>query len=130
VHENLFDVIIVNYANADMVGHTGDFNATTQAVETLDQCIKQLRKIIDQHQGTLIITADHGNADCMYNSEKQHVHTAHTKNPVPFIIYQPGQHYTLIHDGNLSNIAPTVLSLLDLPIPPEMTATSLITSKL
>jgi len=117
-----FDVVILNYANGDMVGHTGDFNATVKAVEVLDECLGKINKRIEELNGTLIVTADHGNCDYMLD-ENNNVVTSHSTSLVPFII---NKKELKLRNGKLGDIAPTMLKLLDLEIPEEMTGTSLI----
>lgn len=119
---NCYDVIVLNYANGDMVGHTGDFNATIKAVETLDCCLGRLEQKINQLNGTLVVTADHGNCDTMLDGENRIV-TSHSTALVPFIIAKPGMK---ISNGKLGDIAPTLLSLLNIAIPVEMTGKNLI----
>ncbi|MBE6149106.1 MAG: 2,3-bisphosphoglycerate-independent phosphoglycerate mutase [Firmicutes bacterium] len=116
-----YDLIILNYANGDMVGHTGDLNAAIKAVEKLDVCIGRINEEINKLNGILIITADHGNCEEMID-ENNNVLTSHTTNKVPFLI---NKDYKL-KDGKLSDIAPTILKLLDLEIPIEMTGNVLI----
>ena len=117
-----FDVTIMNLANGDMVGHTGVYEAAKKAVEDMDICITKIYNKIQELNGTLIIIADHGNCDMMWDEEKKPV-TSHTTNPVPCIITKEGID---LKDGKLADIAPTMLELLGLPIPEEMTGTSLI----
>lgn len=119
-----YDVIIANYANADMVGHTGNYEAAVQAIEYLDAAIAKIVQALAKVGGELLITADHGNADCMYDHAAHQPHTAHTHAPVPFIYV--GTRYSSAHSGALSDIAPTMLMLLNLPQPPEMTGHSLL----
>ena len=125
INKGIFDVIITNYANPDMVGHTGDLAATKTAIETVDKCLDRVVSAILERDGTVIITADHGNAEKMQD-EKDGPYTAHTTNPVPFILI--GKQYQaarLRADGNLADIAPTMLDILGLPKPEEMTGSSL-----
>jgi 2,3-bisphosphoglycerate-independent phosphoglycerate mutase len=130
IKENKFDVIIVNFANADMVGHTGNFAAAKKAVETIDKCLESIYAEISELGGALVITADHGNVELMYNeSAKQH-HTSHTLNPVPFLIcmdIKDTKKKFKINNGRLCDIAPTILDLLGLEKPKEMTGKTLIT---
>ncbi len=120
-----YDVIICNYANPDMVGHSGNFEATVKAIEALDVCIGRVVEAIQKAGGEVLITADHGNAELMRNSETGQPHTAHTTNPVPLIYV--GRHLALSHNGGaLSDIAPTMLDLMGLEKPHEMTGHSLI----
>jgi len=117
-----FDVTIMNLANGDMVGHTGVYEAAKQAVEDMDICITKIYNKVQELNGTLIIIADHGNCDMMWDENKLPV-TSHTTNPVPCIITKEGIE---LNNGKLADIAPTMLELLGLPIPAEMTGTSLI----
>lgn len=120
--KDIYDVVILNYANGDMVGHTGDFDATIKAVETVDNCVGKLYEKIKEKKGTLIVTADHGNADVMLDKNGNIV-TSHSTNKVPFIIAKEG--LSLV-DGKLGDIAPTILGLLDIQKPSEMTGKNLI----
>src|SRR3990167_3031238 len=115
-----YDLIICNYANADMVGHTGNFMATQQAITYLDHCLQRIGAAITKYKGSLLITADHGNAENMFDSTTQQPHTAHTTNPVPFICIEPAC-VAVKHTGSLIDVAPSILSLLQIPIPLEMT---------
>lgn len=121
------DVIICNYANADMLGHTGNFLATVKAIEIVDECLGRILQATASVQGELIITADHGNAECMMDSQTGQPHTAHTNEPVPFVYV--GHSATLspsVHQGALSDLAPTLLTLLKIAVPKEMTGHSLL----
>ncbi len=120
-----YDVIICNFANPDMVGHTGNFSATVKAIETIDVCLKKIIDALKEVGGEAIITADHGNAEQMFDSSTNQPHTAHTSDPVPFI-YVGRKAKIIKKDGKLSDIAPTMLYLLDLKKPSEMTGESLI----
>jgi 2,3-bisphosphoglycerate-independent phosphoglycerate mutase len=126
VRTGRFDVIVLNYANTDMVGHTGRLDATIKAVETVDACLGRLSEAIEQAGGTLVITADHGNAEMMCDPETGEPHTAHTLNPVPFIVVNPPGAIPHLQDGRLSDVAPTLLDILGLPKPTVMTGHSLI----
>lgn len=117
------DVIICNYANADMVGHTGKLDAAIQAVTTLDQCLGRVLHALDQANGELLITADHGNVEQMRDPDTGQPHTAHTNLPVPLVYYGPRQ--VQCNEGILADIAPTMLHLLGLAQPIEMTGKSL-----
>lgn len=119
-----FDVIICNYANPDMVGHTGIFEAAVTAVEAIDQCLGRLLDALHAAGAELLITADHGNVEQMRDERTGQAHTAHTTNPVPLIYV--GRPATLAPDGALCDIAPTMLTLLGLPQPKEMTGRSLV----
>ncbi len=117
-----FDVTIMNLANGDMVGHTGVYEAAKKAVEDMDICITKIYNKVEELNGILIIIADHGNCDMMWDENKLPV-TSHTTNPVPCIITKEGIE---LNNGKLADVAPTMLELLGLPIPEEMTGTSLI----
>ena len=117
-----YDVVILNFANGDMVGHTGVIDAAIKAVETVDSCLGKIMKKMDEIGGTLIVTADHGNCDWMLD-ENDNVITSHSTYPVPFIINRKNIE---LKDGKLADIAPTIIELLDLPKPLEMTGDSLI----
>lgn len=119
-----YALIVVNYANTDMVGHTGDFEAAQKAVEAVDTCLGRIQKAVQNTNACLLITSDHGNVEMMYDATLKSPHTAHTLNPVPFIMFH-GPHMTL-HPGKLSDIAPTILKILDLSQPTAMTGTSLL----
>lgn len=120
-----YDFIVCNFANADMVGHSGNFQATVEAIETLDTCLGKIMAALKTVGGEALITADHGNAEQMFDPETQQPHTAHTSDPVPFIYV--GRKASIIgENGKLSDIAPTVLTLLNLPIPKVMSGRSLL----
>ncbi len=121
-----FDLIVVNYANGDMVGHTGDLAAAKQAVLTIDACLGRLRAAVEKQGGVLLVTADHGNAEQMEDPVTHQPHTAHTLNRVPFIIVNGPGNVRKVEDGRLSDVAPTILELMHLPQPREMTGHSLI----
>ncbi|MDR1253456.1 MAG: 2,3-bisphosphoglycerate-independent phosphoglycerate mutase [Oscillospiraceae bacterium] len=123
IKSGLEDVIILNFANCDMVGHTGNFEAAIAAVEAVDNCVGRIIEEIENVQGVAIITADHGNADKMFEKDGSPF-TAHTTNPVPFCVI--GYPCALKKDGNLADIAPTMLEILDLEKPEEMKGESII----
>ena len=118
------DIVIINFANCDMVGHTGDYNAAIKAVETVDMCVGMVKQAVEQTGGFLLVTADHGNAEIMLQEDGIHPHTAHSLNPVPLIISGAG--ISALHPGKLADISPTLLDLLGLQKPDEMTGESLI----
>jgi 2,3-bisphosphoglycerate-independent phosphoglycerate mutase len=118
---------IVNFANPDMVGHTGSIPAAVTAVETTDRCLGRVLEAIEKARGVALVTADHGNAEMMLAEDGVSPHTAHTTNPVPLLVTLPGG--TLREGGELSDLAPTCLDLLGIPEPPEMTGTSLVSSR-
>ena len=124
-----YDVVIINFANPDMVGHTGVLEAAVKAVERIDQCVGAAVEAVKQMDGVLFICADHGNCEQMLNYETGEPHTAHTTNPVPFILYNYDPSYTLREGGRLCDIAPTLLQIMDLPQPKEMTGESLLVKK-
>ncbi|UIP92055.1 2,3-bisphosphoglycerate-independent phosphoglycerate mutase [Wolbachia pipientis] len=124
IHSQEFALIVVNYANPDMAGHTGNIKAAEQAVLAVDDCLAKVLNVVKEVDNTaLIITADHGNVECMFDEENNTPHTAHTLNKVPFII---SCNNLKLRDGKLSDIAPTILQLLGLKKPNEMTGSSLI----
>ncbi len=122
-----YDLIVCNFANADMVGHTGNLPATIKAIETLDQCLNQIYTHLEKLNGWMLITADHGNAENMYNSQSMQPHTAHTKNLVPCIVTNKLASLTKTSHGSLIDIAPTILELMGLSKPKEMTGEALFT---
>ncbi len=133
IQKRIYSLVVINYANPDMVGHTGQIPQTVQAVETVDQCLGHLLESINKVGGTALVTADHGNAEYM-RDEQGNPWTAHTTNPVPFIVVEGeiakipgyGTEVVLRDDGRLCDIAPTILKILQLPQPPQMTGQSLI----
>ncbi len=135
VDKMVYSLIVVNYANPDMVGHTGNLEAAIQAIETVDRCLGQVVETVNKAGGTLLITADHGNAEYM-RDEAGNPWTAHTTNPVPFILIEGearkivghGTDIPLRKDGCLADVAPTILEILQIPQPAEMTGKSLIES--
>ena len=123
IDKDYLDFIVLNYANGDMVGHTGVYEAAVTAVEFMDKCLKRLYDKLEEIGGTLIITADHGNCDVMVNVDGT-ICTTHTTNPVPFMITK--DNIELVNHGKLADIAPTILNLMELPIPVEINGDSLI----
>ena len=128
VQNRTHHLIIVNFANPDMVGHTGDLSAAITAVETVDRAVGELVTATLAVGGHMIVTADHGNCEVMWDSTAQSVHTAHTTNPVPCLLVGADESAT-VRDGTLADLAPSLLSLLTLEVPDEMTGTSLISHK-
>ncbi|NQD36199.1 2,3-bisphosphoglycerate-independent phosphoglycerate mutase [Permianibacter sp. IMCC34836] len=120
ITQQKYDVIICNYANADMVGHTGNFAAAKRAIEALDVCLGRVVAALRQVGGEALITADHGNAEQMHDHEVNQPHTQHTTDPVP-LVYVGRAAEPVISDGVLSDVAPTLLYLMGLPAPAEMT---------
>jgi len=135
VEQGVYSLVVINYANPDMVGHTGNLDAAITAVETVDRCLGQLLESISKMGGTALITADHGNSEYMAD-EDGNPWTAHTTNVVPFLLVEGekrkisghGSQPTLREEGCLADIAPTILEILDIPQPEEMTGQSLITT--
>jgi len=126
VEDQTFDVMIVNFANADMVGHSGKIEPTIKAVETVDACLGEIEKAVRARGGAMLITADHGNAEQMIDPATGGPHTAHTTNPVPFIVVsEDARQFTLKPNGSLRDISPTILGMLNLPEPKEMTGQDL-----
>ena len=125
-NEGTFDVIIANFANADMVGHSGKLEPTIRAIETVDACLGEVDKAVRAKGGAMLITADHGNAEMMIDPETGGPHTAHTTNPVPFIVMAAdAKQYTLNPKGSLRDISPTILGMLGITEPKEMTGADL-----
>ena len=120
IKNNQPDLIIMNYANADMVGHTGDFNAAKKAAEVLDECMSHLLPVANKAEYRTLIIADHGNSDIMKNPDGS-PHTAHTTNLVPVILIDPKSEFKSIKSGKLADVAPTLLKLMNIELPVEMT---------
>ena len=130
IESNKYDAIICNFANTDMVGHTGVMSAAIKAVETVDACVGRVCETVSKVNGVMFICADHGNVDMMCYPGTKNPHTAHTTNPVPFILFNADKNVKLRENGVLADIAPTLLELMGLDVPNEMTArTLLITEK-
>lgn len=125
IYSKKYDVIVCNFANPDMVGHTGNFEATVKAIETVDMCLGKIVHALKEVNGELLITADHGNAELMFDEKTQQAHTAHTTDPVPFI-YIGRKAHIIKEKGTLADIAPTMLYLMNLAPPKEMTGVSLL----
>ncbi len=124
INSGKYDSIILNYANPDMVGHTGSLEAAVKAVETIDGCVARVVEAIEKQNGILIITADHGNAEQMVDYKTGEPQTAHTTNPVPLILV--GLEGIKLKEGKLADLAPTMLDIMGLEKPEEMTGESLI----
>ena len=125
IRASTHDFILCNYANADMVGHSGILSAAVKAVETVDACLARVVEAAEERRATLLVTADHGNAELMIDPATGGPHTAHTTNPVPFVIVQDGTPRALREGGSLCDVGPTILGLMDLEQPREMTGKDL-----
>ena len=126
IHSKEYDVIIINFANPDMVGHTGVLDAAIEAVETVDTCVGKVVDAVKEENGVLFICADHGNAEQLIDYETGAPHTAHTTNPVPCIYVDAAEKdVELREDGRLCDLAPTLLDMIGLPKPAEMTGSTL-----
>ena len=125
IESGKYDVIILNFANCDMVGHTGVFDAAVKAVEAVDECVGKVIGAVLNAGGKVLLTADHGNADKMYDGDAEHPFTAHTTNPVPFLVAGAGD-VKLREGGVLADIAPTMLKMMGLEQPAEMTGSSIV----
>jgi 2,3-bisphosphoglycerate-independent phosphoglycerate mutase len=121
-----YDMIVLNYANPDMVGHTGDLAAAIKAVETVDTGLGRIAEALERHHGALIVTADHGNCELMKDPETGGPHTSHTTNPVPVVVMGAPGKAAPIRNGSLADLAPTILDLMDIPVPREMTGHSIL----
>jgi 2,3-bisphosphoglycerate-independent phosphoglycerate mutase len=127
IRSGVYDLIVLNYANPDMVGHTGIFEAAVRAVSAVDECVGRVVDEVLRQGGAVLLTADHGNAEKMIDEESGQPHTAHTTNRVPFsFVIEDGKKHVLCQDGILADVAPTALQLLGIPQPQAMTGRSLI----
>ncbi|HET6221569.1 MAG TPA: 2,3-bisphosphoglycerate-independent phosphoglycerate mutase [Dongiaceae bacterium] len=126
IESGKFDLIVVNYANTDMVGHTGDLEAAIKAVEAVDRCLGRVRDALRRVGGAMLITADHGNAEVMEDPETHQPHTAHTLNRVPLVFVNGAAGVEHLGQGRLADIAPTLLAVMGLPQPREMTGRALL----
>ena len=126
IKSNKYDVIIINFANPDMVGHTGVEAAAIKAVEAVDECVGKAVDTIKEVNGQMFICADHGNAEQLLDYETGAPFTAHTTNPVPFILVNADPTYSLREGGCLADIAPTLIELMGMEQPKEMSGTSLL----
>ena len=125
INNKNFDIIIANFANPDMVGHSGNYESTLQAVEYVDECVGKIFKASNEKNNILILTSDHGNSETMWDEDQKSKHTAHTNNLVPFILVNGGDDIKL-NKGKLSDIAPTIIELLNIDKPKEIEGNSLI----
>ena len=125
INADKYDAIILNYANPDMVGHTGSLPAAIKAVETIDECVQKVVDAILEHDGTMLITADHGNCEQMIDYKTGEPHTAHTTNPVPLILVTKNESLK-VKSGKLADLAPTMLEILGIEKPKEMTGESIL----
>ena len=119
-----YNSIILNYANPDMVGHTGNLDAAVKAIETIDECVGRVVKAVEEVDGVVLITADHGNAEQMIDYKTGEPHTAHTTNPVPLVLI--GLEDVKLKEGKLADLAPTMLDIMEIEKPEEMTGESLL----
>ncbi|MGF1594200.1 MAG: 2,3-bisphosphoglycerate-independent phosphoglycerate mutase [Kiloniellaceae bacterium] len=126
IESGKFDLVVCNYANGDMVGHTGDLAAAIKAVETVDTCVGRLAAAVEETGGCILLTADHGNAEQMSDAQTGQAHTAHTMNKVPLLLINGPERVAALSDGRLADIAPTLLDLMALPRPAAMTGHSLL----
>ena len=124
INSDKYNCIILNYANPDMVGHTGNLEATIKAIETIDGCVERVVKAMEEKQGVILMTADHGNAEQMIDYKTGEPHTAHTTNPVPLVLI--GMQGVKLKEGKLADLAPTMLNIIGLEKPDEMTGENLI----
>ncbi len=121
-----FDLFVINYANGDMVGHTGDLKAAIKAIECVDDCLGRLEQALQEVDGAMVVVADHGNCETMFDRDTGVPHTAHTLNPVPIVLVNCKRSKARIGNGRLADVAPTILDLLGLEGPDEMTGKSLV----
>src|ERR1019366_8248619 len=124
-----YDMVILNYANPDMVGHTGNLAAAITAVETVDTGLGRIAEALKREGGALVVTADHGNCELMKDPETGGPHTAHTTNPVPVVVMRgsgASSQSGALRDGSLADLAPTILDLMGIPVPREMTGHSIL----
>ena len=126
INQEKYDFIVVNFANPDMVGHTGNMEATIKACETVDKNLEKITKLVLEKDGIICVTADHGNAEKMFDEVKQVPYTAHTTNLVNFIVVKNNIDGMELNNGALCDIAPTILKLMNIEQPELMTGQSLI----
>ena len=125
IQSGKYDLVVANFANPDMVGHTGVLPAAIKAIEVVDECLGKVVESVQSVHGNLFVLADHGNADVMIDKKTGEPYTAHTTNPVPFILVSE-EDYRLREGGCLADVAPTLLELMGIPQPKEMTGKSLL----
>ena len=125
LHAKAHDFLVINFANPDMVGHTGDLDAAIAAVETVDRCVGILAKAVTESDGQMLVTADHGNCEIMWDQAEATPHTAHTSNPVPLILVN-GNANTCLAAGRLADLAPSILAMMGIAQPDQMTGRSLL----
>ena len=121
-----YEAIIMNFANPDMVGHTGNIQAAISAIETIDACLEKIMDAAENKNAAIFLTADHGNIEQMVDPQNGNTHTAHTTLPVPLILVGDQGNFSLAKSGKLADIAPTILEYLEIPIPSEMNGNSLL----
>ena len=124
----LHDLLVINFANPDMVGHTGDLAAAITAVETVDACVGELVAAVQAADGQMLLTADHGNCEVMWDTEAESPHTAHTNNLVPLILFN-GNDGVQVTDGRLADLAPSLLAMMGVEQPASMTGRPLFTAR-
>ena len=129
INSQKYDLSIINYANSDMVGHTGVLNAAVKAVEAVDRCVGRVIDAVKETGSVMFICADHGNSDQMVDYDTGMPFTAHTTNPVPFILVNYTDGIKLREGGRLADIAPTLLDIMNIPVPEEMTGKTLLVSE-
>ena len=129
IKSSKYDVVIVNFANPDMVGHTGKQEAAIKAIEVVDECVGKTIEALKEVDGQMFICADHGNAEQLIDYENGGSFTAHTINPVPFILVNYDKDFTLREGGCLADIIPTLIEMMEMEKPKEMTGTSLLIKK-
>jgi 2,3-bisphosphoglycerate-independent phosphoglycerate mutase len=128
IESDKYEAIIMNFANPDMVGHTGNIKAAITAIETIDSCLEKIQRAANEKDAAIFLTADHGNLELMHDPLSGMIHTAHTTFPVPLILINVNGNYQLAETGKLADIAPTILDYLKIEKPLEMTGNSLLIS--
>ena len=128
IESDKYEAIIMNFANPDMVGHTGNIKPADTAIETIDSCLEKIQRAANEKDAAIFLTADHGNLELMHDPLSGMIHTAHTTLPVPLILVNVNGNYQLAETGKLADIAPTILDYLKIEKPLEMTGNSLLIS--